>query len=148
QPRGFAVASRHTGSNNTREAPDRQIQPESALRAHRRSWPDADEATLRLMDHSKHRLLPLKCASRDHQPSLVGESVRENNTVENLARPFQAAKDRGFGIFISPHYFYPTDQAWQYIRPTRNLLIAPLGPVISMISHDSVGQPKLDVDSC
>jgi nicotinamidase-related amidase len=34
---------------------------------------------------------------------LVGASVKENNTVENLARLFQAAKDQGFGVFISPH---------------------------------------------
>jgi nicotinamidase-related amidase len=45
---------------------------------------------------------------------LVGESVKENNTVENLARLFTAAKDRGFGVFISPHYLYPHDQEWQY----------------------------------
>jgi nicotinamidase-related amidase len=45
---------------------------------------------------------------------LVGASVKENNTVENLARLFQAAKDRDFGVFISPHYLYPHDQAWQY----------------------------------
>jgi pimeloyl-ACP methyl ester carboxylesterase len=46
--------------------------------------------------------------------ALVGASVKENNTVEHLARLFKAAKDRGFGVFISPHYLYPTDQAWQY----------------------------------
>ena len=45
---------------------------------------------------------------------LVGESVKENNTVENLDRLFQAAKDRGFGVFISPHYLYPHDQAWRF----------------------------------
>jgi nicotinamidase-related amidase len=45
---------------------------------------------------------------------LVGESVRENNTVENLTRLFQAAKEQGFGVFISPHYLYPADQAWQF----------------------------------
>jgi nicotinamidase-related amidase len=45
---------------------------------------------------------------------LLGESVKENNTVENLARLFKAAKDEGFGVFISPHYLYPHDQAWQY----------------------------------
>jgi len=45
---------------------------------------------------------------------LVGESVKENNTVENLARLFTAAKDRDFGVFISPHYLYPHDQAWQF----------------------------------
>ena len=45
---------------------------------------------------------------------LVGASVKENNTVENLTRLFQAAKDRGFGVFISPHYLYPHDQAWRF----------------------------------
>lgn len=45
---------------------------------------------------------------------LVGESVTENNTVENLARLFEAAKERDFGVFISPHYLYPHDQAWQF----------------------------------
>lgn len=45
---------------------------------------------------------------------LVGDSVRENGTVENLERLFGAAKGQGFGVFISPHYLYPTDQAWQF----------------------------------
>jgi nicotinamidase-related amidase len=45
---------------------------------------------------------------------LVGASVRENNTVENLDRLFQAAKDRDYGVFISPHYLYPHDQAWRF----------------------------------
>jgi nicotinamidase-related amidase len=45
---------------------------------------------------------------------LVGESVRENHTVENIARLFEAAKEQDFGVFISPHYLYPSDQAWQF----------------------------------
>ena len=45
---------------------------------------------------------------------LVGESVKENNTVENLGRLFATAKKHGFGVFISPHYLYPSDQAWQF----------------------------------
>ena len=45
---------------------------------------------------------------------LVGDSVKENNTVENIARLFQAAKDQDFGVFISPHFLYPYDQAWQF----------------------------------
>ena len=45
---------------------------------------------------------------------LVGDSVKENNTVENLARLFTAAKRADFGVFISPHYLYPHDQAWRY----------------------------------
>src|SRR5262249_23715047 len=46
--------------------------------------------------------------------SLVGESVKENNTVENLAHLFAAAKDLDYGVFISPHYLYPHDQAWRF----------------------------------
>ena len=45
---------------------------------------------------------------------LVGESIKENHTVENLERLFRAAKDGGFGVFISPHYLYPADQAWRF----------------------------------
>jgi len=45
---------------------------------------------------------------------LVGASVQENHTVENLAKLFQAAKEQNFGVFISPHYLYPHDQAWQF----------------------------------
>jgi nicotinamidase-related amidase len=45
---------------------------------------------------------------------LVGDSVRENHTVENLTRLFRAAKEQGCEVLISPHYLYPTDQAWRY----------------------------------
>lgn len=45
---------------------------------------------------------------------LVGESVKENNTVENLDRLFSAAKQQDYGVFISPHYLYPYDQGWQF----------------------------------
>ncbi len=45
---------------------------------------------------------------------LVGASVKENNTIENLARLFIAAKAGDFALFISPHFLYPYDQAWQY----------------------------------
>jgi nicotinamidase-related amidase len=47
----------------------------------------------------------------------VGESVRENKTVENMERIFQAAKQHGFEVFISPHYFFPTDRGWKFNGP-------------------------------
>jgi nicotinamidase-related amidase len=43
----------------------------------------------------------------------VGASVRENHTVENMERIFKAAKTGGFEVFISPHYFFPTDKGWK-----------------------------------
>lgn len=45
---------------------------------------------------------------------LVGASVQENNTVENLDRLFRAAKHRDYDVFISPHYLYPYDQGWRF----------------------------------
>jgi nicotinamidase-related amidase len=48
---------------------------------------------------------------------LVRESLRENDTIANMERIFKAAKARGFEVFISPHYFYPTDQGWKFNGP-------------------------------
>ncbi len=45
---------------------------------------------------------------------LVGDSVKENKTIENIERIFKAAKQNGFEVFISPHYFYPTDYGWKF----------------------------------
>ena len=48
---------------------------------------------------------------------LLRESLAENNTIENMERIFQAAKVHGFEVFISPHYFYPTDHGWMFNGP-------------------------------
>ena len=45
---------------------------------------------------------------------LVGDSVTENGTVGNIEALFEAAKNSGTEVFISPHYYYPTDQGWQF----------------------------------
>ncbi len=45
---------------------------------------------------------------------LVGASVKENKTIDNIERLFQAAKKSGFEVFISPHYYYPTDHGWKF----------------------------------
>jgi len=47
----------------------------------------------------------------------VGDSVKENKTVENMERIFKAAKQNGFEVFISPHYFFPTDPGWKFNGP-------------------------------
>ena len=38
---------------------------------------------------------------------VVGESVVENGTVDNIESLFKAAKENGIQVFISPHYYYP-----------------------------------------
>ncbi len=45
---------------------------------------------------------------------LVGASVEENGTVGHIEDLFRSAKDKGYNVFISPHYYYPTDHGWQF----------------------------------
>jgi len=45
---------------------------------------------------------------------LVGQSVTENNTIDNIETLFKIAKKNGFEVFISPHYYYPTDHGWKF----------------------------------
>ena len=45
---------------------------------------------------------------------VVGKSVIENNTVENIDSLFAAAKANDMPVFVSPHYYYPTDHGWHF----------------------------------
>ena len=45
---------------------------------------------------------------------LVGASVEENGTVGHIEDVLRSAKDKGYNVFISPHYYYPTDHGWQF----------------------------------
>ena len=46
---------------------------------------------------------------------VVGQSVEENNTVENIETLIRAAKRAGIHVFGSPHYYYyPTDYGWNF----------------------------------
>jgi nicotinamidase-related amidase len=47
----------------------------------------------------------------------LGASITENRTVENMERIFKAAKANAYEVFISPHYFYPTDSGWKFNGP-------------------------------
>ena len=53
---------------------------------------------------------------------LVGDSVKENKTVENIERLFKVAKANGFEVFISPHYYYPTDRDWKFGGTIENVM--------------------------
>jgi nicotinamidase-related amidase len=45
---------------------------------------------------------------------LVGANVKDNDTVANLAKLLEAAQDNGYTVFVSPHYYFPTDHGWQF----------------------------------
>jgi nicotinamidase-related amidase len=55
---------------------------------------------------------------------LVGNSVTENNTVANIGSLLEAAKASGMPVFVSPHYYFPTDKDWQF------------GGAIEQLMHD------------
>jgi nicotinamidase-related amidase len=46
--------------------------------------------------------------------ALVGASVTENKTVEHIEQLLKVAKANGIPVFISPHYYYPTDHGWKF----------------------------------
>jgi nicotinamidase-related amidase len=45
---------------------------------------------------------------------LVGASVEANGTVANIETLMKTAKANGMEVFISPHYYYPTDHGWKF----------------------------------
>jgi nicotinamidase-related amidase len=45
---------------------------------------------------------------------VVEASVQEHHTVENLQRLFSTAKAKKLPVFVSPHYYYPTDHGWKF----------------------------------
>ncbi|GAB3529983.1 isochorismatase family protein [Photobacterium alginatilyticum] len=45
---------------------------------------------------------------------VVGKSVEENKTVENIEKLLKAAKSKSIPVFISPHYYYPHDHEWDH----------------------------------
>jgi nicotinamidase-related amidase len=78
----------------------------------------------------------------------VGPSVTENKTVENMERIFVAAQDKGYLVFISPHYFYPTDDTWQINGPLeadefRTRTFARSGP-LNLTGFEKSGADWLD----
>jgi nicotinamidase-related amidase len=54
---------------------------------------------------------------------LVGDSVKDNHTVENIERIFKAAKQNDFDVFISPHYYYPTDYFWKFTGTVEQMML-------------------------
>jgi len=45
---------------------------------------------------------------------MVGESVTENHTVDNLEALLKTARASDLPVFISSHYYFPTDHRWRF----------------------------------
>lgn len=53
---------------------------------------------------------------------VVGQSVTQNNTVKNIESLLKLAKTNGLQVFVSPHYYYPTDHGWKFEGALENLM--------------------------
>lgn len=53
---------------------------------------------------------------------VVGKSVTENNTVENIETLMKAAKDSDMPVFVSPHYYFPHDHGWKFEGALEDLM--------------------------
>ncbi|MBN9119845.1 MAG: cysteine hydrolase [Planctomycetes bacterium] len=56
---------------------------------------------------------------------LVAESMAANNTVANIEALLGAARESGYPVFLSPHYYYPSDGKW----------VAPAGAVEALMGR-------------
>ncbi len=45
---------------------------------------------------------------------VVGKSVEANGTVANIETLLKTAKAAGLPVFVSPHYYFPSDHGWQF----------------------------------
>ena len=62
---------------------------------------------------------------------VVGKSVTANHTVEHIETLIREAKGNDIPVFVSPHYYYPTDDGWQFGGALEKLMHA-----IGMFNRD------------
>ncbi len=55
---------------------------------------------------------------------VVGKSVEANGTVANIEALLKSAKTAGLPVFVSPHYYYPSDHGWQFEGALEKLMHA------------------------
>lgn len=45
---------------------------------------------------------------------VVGQSVTDNDTVKHIGQLLESAKKNEVPVYVSPHYYYPTDNGWMF----------------------------------
>jgi nicotinamidase-related amidase len=59
--------------------------------------------------------------------AILRESLAANRTVENIEALLRAARDGGYPVFVSPHYYYPSDRRWAAPGGALEALMGQLG---------------------
>jgi nicotinamidase-related amidase len=58
---------------------------------------------------------------------LMKDSLAKNNTVENVGALLEAARGGGYPVFLSPHYYYPSDRRWVAAGGALEVLMGQMG---------------------
>jgi nicotinamidase-related amidase len=58
---------------------------------------------------------------------LVRDSLAANHTTENIEALLKAARDGAYPVFLSPHYYYPSDGRWTAPGGALEVLMSQLG---------------------
>jgi nicotinamidase-related amidase len=58
---------------------------------------------------------------------LVKDTLAANNTIANIEALLGAARDGGYPVFLSPHYYYPSDGRWVAPGGALEVLMGQLG---------------------
>ena len=110
---GATVNEAHAASSNPYAAPENPALPPSDMVL------DLKRTALVVTDPQIDFLSP-----KGVTWGVVGESVKEQNTVANIGRLFKAAKASDMVVAISPHYYYPTDKGWKFEGALEKLMHA------------------------
>ncbi|WP_197286172.1 hypothetical protein [Paenibacillus sp. FJAT-27812] len=54
---------------------------------------------------------------------LTKGTIERNNTIQNLELLMRTAMNKGYQLFISPHYLYPHDNGWQFTGNEQKMLL-------------------------
>ena len=80
---------------------------------------------------------------------VVGKSVTANKTVEHLETLMREAKDNDIPVFVSPHYYYPTDDGWKFGGALEQLMhtigMFDRSDALSLEGFDGSGADRLEV---
>jgi nicotinamidase-related amidase len=58
---------------------------------------------------------------------LLKDRLASNGTIENIEALLRAARDGGYPVFLSPHYYYPADARWAAPGGALEVLMAQMG---------------------
>lgn len=74
-----------------------------------------------------------------------GDSITENGTVGHIGELLTAASGAGLTVAVSPHYYYPTDRAWEFGGPLEKMMHA-IGMFGRQDSETGEGLPNSGAD--